>query len=232
MHKKQGLFSFALALTVYASSSLAAVSESDAAQLGNTLTPLGGELAGNKAGTIPAWTGGLTSAPAGYQLGKHHIDPFAEDKPLFTITKANLEQYRKNLSEGQIALFNSYPESYQIPVYQTRRTAAAPQWVYDNTKYNAVNARLESNGNSFSNARGGTPFPITDSAVEMLWNHIARYRGVYGKRNASEAVVQRNGNYSLVAAQQEILFKFYENQGRSEQKDNILFLPEYFYSYQ
>lgn len=223
MLKKQGLFSFALALTVYASSSLAAVSESDAAQLGNTLTPLGGELAGNKAGTIPAWTGGLTSTPAGYQSGKHHIDPFAEDKPLFTITKANLEQYRKNLSEGQIALFNTYPESYQIPVYQTRRTAAAPQWVYDNTKYNALNTRLESNGNSFSNARGGTPFPVTDNAIEMLWNHIARYRGVYGMRNASEAVVQRNGNYSLVAAQQEILFKFYENQGRSEQKDNILF---------
>lgn len=223
MLKKHGVLSVAAALTLFASTAFAAVSENEAAQLGRTLTPLGGEMAGNQAGTIPAWTGGLTKAPAGYKPGIHHIDPFAEDKPLFTITKANLNQYKANLSDGQVALFNTYPETYQIPVYKTRRTAAAPEWVYENTKYNAVNTLLENNGNSFSHARGGTPFPITDNAVEMLWNHIARYRGVYGMRNASEAVVQRNGSFSLVAAQQEILFKFYENQGRSEQKDNILF---------
>lgn len=138
MFKKQGLLSLAIAVTLYASGTVAAVSESDAAQLGRNLTPLGGEVAGNKAGTIPAWTGGLTTAPAGYISGKHHINPFPDDKPLFTITKANLSQYKDNLSAGQLALFDTYPETYQIPVYQTRRTAAAPQWVYDNTKYNAV----------------------------------------------------------------------------------------------
>ena len=42
-------------------------------------------------------------------------------------------------------------------------------------------------------------------------------------RNATEAVVQRNGAYALVAAQQEILFKFYENQGNVDPADNILF---------
>lgn len=223
MLKKQCLLNFAIAVTLCAGNAVAAVSESATAQLGHSLTPLGGEAAGNQAGTIPAWTGGLTKPPAGYTAGKHHVDPFSDDKPLFTITKSNLNQYKANLSEGQIALFNHYPETYQMPVYQTRRTAAAPQWVYDNTKYNAAHTSLENNGNSFSNVKGGTPFPITDNAVEMLWNHIARYRGVYGKRNASEAVVQRNGNYSLVAAQQEILFKFYENQGRFDQKDNLLF---------
>lgn len=223
MLKKHGVFSVAAALTLYASTGFAAVSESEAAQLGRTLTPLGGEMAGNQAGTIPAWTGGLTTAPAGYKPGKHHVEPFPDDKPLFTITKANLNQYKDNLSAGQIALFNTYPETYKIPVYKTRRTAAAPQWVYDNTKLNAENALLENNGNSFSHAKGGTPFPITNNAVEMLWNHTARYRGVYGMRNASEAVVQRNGSYSLVAAQQEFLFKFYENQGRTDQTDNIFF---------
>ena len=127
------------------------------------------------------------------------------------------------LSAGQIALFNTYPDTYQIPVYPSRRTGSAPQWVYDNTKYNALNTQLDNKGNSFSNAKGGTPFPVTDNAVEMLWNHIARYRGVYGVRNASEAVVQRNGSYSLVAAQQQIVFKFYENQGAAAQEDNMLF---------
>ncbi len=77
MLKKQNLFGLAIAVTLYASSAAAAVSEGEAAQLGRTLTPLGGELAGNAAGTIPAWTGGLTTAPTGYKPGKHHIDPFA-----------------------------------------------------------------------------------------------------------------------------------------------------------
>ena len=222
MLKKHSLLGV-MVLTLCINTSFAAVSAEEASQLGNTLTPLGGEMAGNAAGTIPAWTGGLTVAPAGYEKGQHHIDPFADEQPLFTITKANLNQYKANLSAGQIALFETYPNTYQMPVYKTHRTAAAPQWVYSNTKYNAQHAKLENNGNSFSDAKGGTPFPITDNAVEMIWNHIARYRGVYGVRNAAEAVVQRNGSYSLVAAQQEILFKFYENQGQANNADNILF---------
>lgn len=222
MLKKHSLL-VVFVLTLHLNHSVAAVPEPEAAQLGRTLTPLGGELAGNAAGTIPAWQGGLTTAPAGYEVGQHHIDPFANDKRLFTITKDNLNQYKDNLSAGQIALFNSYPATYQIPVYPSRRTASAPQWVYDNARHNALNAKLENNGNSFSNAKGAIPFPVTGSAVEMLWNHIARYRGVYGVRNASEAVVQRNGSYSLVSAQQEIVFKFYENQGQTAQADDVLF---------
>lgn len=222
MLKKHGRLG-AFILMLCSGYSSAAVSEDAAAQLGTTLMPLGGERAGNVAGTIPPWQGGLTETPPGYSAGQHHIDPFPDDKPLFTITADNLNQYQDQLSAGQRALFATYPQSYQIPVYPSRRTGAAPQWVYDNTRYNARHARLENNGNSFANAKGGIPFPVTDNAVEMLWNHIARYRGVYGLRHASEAVVQRNGAYSLVAAQQEILFKFYENQGAIEPENNILF---------
>lgn len=222
MLKKQSLLGVFI-LTLCINQSLAVVSESEVEQLGTTLMPLGGEVAGNAAGTIPAWSGGLTTAPAGYQKGQHHIDPFANEKPLFTITKDNLNQHKEHLSDGQIALFNTYPATYQIPVYPTHRTGAAPQWVYDNTKHNALHTQLDNGGNSFSNAKGGIPFPITSNAVEILWNHIARYRGIYGVRNATEAVVQRNGAYALVAAQQEILFKFYENQGNVDPADNILF---------
>lgn len=212
----------AFILILCSSASLAAVADNAAAQLGSTLMPLGGERAGNAAGTIPPWTGGLTQAPQGYAVGQHHLDPFPEERPLFTITADNLSQYQDQLSAGQRALFATYPKTYQIPVYPTRRSGSAPQWVYDNTLYNARHARLDNHGNSFANAKGGIPFPVTDNALEMLWNHIARYRGVYALRHAAEAVVQRNGAYSLVAAQQEILFKFYENQGATTQ-DNILF---------
>jgi len=56
---------------------VAQVSPQDVAKLGTTLTPLGGEKAGNADGSIPAWDGGLTKAPAGYKPGQHYVDPFA-----------------------------------------------------------------------------------------------------------------------------------------------------------
>ncbi|TBU90616.1 DUF1329 domain-containing protein [Phytopseudomonas dryadis] len=224
MLKKHALVGTAIALILLAGHTRAALSPQDAAQLGSSLTPFGAEKAGNAAGSIPEWTGGLTQAPAGYQgSGHHHVDPFADDKPLFTISKANLEQYRANLTPGQIALFETYPDSYQMPVYPSRRSASAPQWVYDNTLKNATSARLLDGGNGFADAYGGIPFPIPRNGIEALWNHIARYRGNYIVRRASEVAVQRNGAYSLVTSQQEALFKFYDPKGSYANLNNILF---------
>ena len=58
--------------------SVAAVSEKEAARLGKELTPIGAEKAGNKAGTIPAWSGGITDAeiPKTFESGQHYINPF------------------------------------------------------------------------------------------------------------------------------------------------------------
>jgi hypothetical protein len=47
----------ALSLSLLASGVLAAVSEQEAAKLGSSLTPLGGEMAGNAAGSIPRLDG-------------------------------------------------------------------------------------------------------------------------------------------------------------------------------
>ncbi|WP_417662642.1 DUF1329 domain-containing protein [Pseudomonas sp.] len=224
MLKKHSLIGAAIALVLFTGSTWAAVSAEEVAKLGTTLTPFGAEKAGNAAGTIPAWTGGITKVPADYKTpSQHHTDPFASDKPLFTITKANLDQYKANLTPGQIALFNTYPETYQMPVYQTRRSGSAPQWVYDNTRKNAATAKLLDGGNGFSDAFGGIPFPIPQNGVEALWNHIARYRGTYIVRRASEVAVQRNGSYSLVTSQQEALFKYYDPKGSFADLNNIMF---------
>jgi hypothetical protein len=224
MLKKHTLIGAAIALALSAGSALAAVSPQEVAKLGTSLTPFGAEKAGNAAGTIPEWTGGITQAPAGYTTpGQHHVDPFAGDKPLFTITKANLDQYKDNLTPGQIAMFNTYPGSYQMPVYQTRRSGSAPKWVYDNTIKNASTAKLLDGGNGFTDAYGGIPFPIPQNGVEALWNHIARYRGTYIVRRASEVAVQRNGSYSLVTSQQEAMFKFYNPKGTAADLNNIMF---------
>lgn len=224
MLKKHTLMGAAIALALAAGQALASVSPAEAAKLGASLTPFGAEKAGNAAGTIPEWTGGITKAPADYKgPGQHHPDPFPGDKPLFTITKANLDQYKANLTPGQIALFQAYPDTYQMPVYQTRRSGSAPQWVYDNTIKNATSAKLLDGGNGFADAYGGIPFPIPQNGVEAVWNHIARYRGTYIVRRASEVAVQRNGDFSLVTSQQEALFKYYLPKGSFADLNNIMF---------
>ena len=67
---------------ILASFVTAEISSTDLARLGRDLTPLGAEKAGNADGSIPAWTGGITTPPAGFQPGDHHPDPFAGDQPL------------------------------------------------------------------------------------------------------------------------------------------------------
>ncbi len=78
------------------------------ARLGADLTPLGAERAGNQDGTIPAWAGGITSPPVGYQHGDHHPDPYADDEVLFTITAANLSQYAGKVTPGHQAMLKTY----------------------------------------------------------------------------------------------------------------------------
>jgi hypothetical protein len=144
--------------------------------LQSTLTPLGGEKAGNKEGTIPAWTGGHTKPIAGFKNGgRRDADPFSGDKPLYSITGKNMEQYAAKLSDGSKAMLKRYP-SYRIDVYPTHRSAAAPQWVYDNTAKNATRVKLNERMIPVG-AYGGIPFPIPKSGAEVVWNHLLRWRG-------------------------------------------------------
>jgi len=110
----------------------AAVTAAEAARLGAELTPLGAEKAGNAAGTIPAWEGGLSSAAkAGFpdfKSGGHHPDPYANDKPLFTITAANMNQYAEQLTEGHKALLQAYKDRiWLLPVKDSRKLVVTPR---------------------------------------------------------------------------------------------------------
>src|SRR5215470_13289863 len=183
------------------STAFAAVSEKEAARLGVDLTPLGGEKAGNADGTIPPWTGGLRSpADAGfpnYRSPDHYPDPFANDKPLFTITSANISQYAPKLSEGQKALFKAYPD-YKMIVYPTHRSGASPEHVYEATKRNATTAKLVPDGNGFTGALGGTPFPIPQNGLEVYWNHVTRWRGLAAGLQVGQAPMTASGGFTLV----------------------------------
>jgi hypothetical protein len=157
-----------------AAPALAGVTADEAAKLKTDLTPFGAEKAGNKDGSIPAWTGGYTTPIAGDKPGGRRGDPFKDEKPLFSITAKNMDAYADKLSDGQKALLKKYPD-YRIDVYKTHRTAAAPQWVYDNTFKNATRAKL--NGDTEQGGYGGIPFPIPKSGAEVMWNHMLRWRG-------------------------------------------------------
>lgn len=178
------------------------LSADQVARLDNDLTPLGAIRAGNEAGTIPAWEGGIKSAAdAGFpdfKSGGHHPDPFADDQVLYTVNAANMAQYSDILSEGHKALLQAYPDTYFMNVYPTRRSAAYPERVYDAIKRNAPTARLTDDGNGFTGAIEGIPFPIPENGLEAIWNHIVRWRADEGTRAIGQAPVTREGSYTLV----------------------------------
>ncbi|HEY3565678.1 MAG TPA: DUF1329 domain-containing protein [Casimicrobiaceae bacterium] len=153
----------------------AAASAEEAATLRTTLTPLGGERAGNREGTIPPWTGGYATPIPGEQPEGRRGDPFAVEKPLFSITSKNVDQYADKLTDGVKAMLAKYPDTYRVDVYPTHRTAIAPQWVYDNTFRNATRAKIVND--IVEDAFGGIPFPIPKSGEEVMWNHLLRWRG-------------------------------------------------------
>jgi hypothetical protein len=198
----------ALTLSLLATSVMAAVSSQEAAQLGTSLTPLGGQMAGNPDGSIPAWTGGLKPNAAPADANGFLGNPFASDTPLFVITAANVAQYKDKLTPGQQAMFQRYPDTYKIPVYKTQRTAASPQAIYELAKKSAVTTQLINDGNGLSNFSTTRyyPFPIPKSGVEVVWNHETRYRGTNYTQTIAQATPQVNGDYTIVEMSQDLAF--------------------------
>jgi len=212
----------AVALALPAGSALAAVSAAEAAKLGKELTPVGAEKAGNAAGTIPAWEGGITKPPAGFKKGDHHPDPFPGDRPTMTLTAQNYKEAGDKLSVGQQAMFARYP-NYQMPVYQTRRTAAFPQRIYDFTIKNATTAKLVADGDGIADAAEGIPFPIPGNGHEVMWNHKLKFKGVGIARWNNQAALTANGDFNMVRLREEILGLYYKPGSTIESVDNILF---------
>ncbi|PYC28599.1 DUF1329 domain-containing protein [Aquipseudomonas alcaligenes] len=221
--KKALLQSGVLALSMLATSVMAAVSADEAAKLGSTLTPLGAERAGNADGSIPEWTGGLPKNAGTADDRGFLSDPFSSEQPLFTITAQNVDQYKDKLTPGQVAMFKRYPDSFKIPVYPTHRSATAPQSVLDDVKINATNTKLVEGGNGLENFKTAYPFPIPQNGLEAIWNQITRYRGGSVRRLVTQATPQANGSYSLVYFQDEFTFPTSLTDYDPSKPSNILF---------
>lgn len=195
-----------LALAVAAGAATAKAPPEQIERLGKDLTPVGAERAANKDGSIPAWDGGVAKVPAGYNPTQGLADPFAADKPLYTINAANAEQHKDKLAPGQLALLKRYP-GYTMVVYPTRRSAAFPESIYAAVKAEAGKIATANEGNSVLGVVGSTvPFPVPANGVEAIWNHAFRYRGGTLTRNTTEFPVQANGSFTPVRRYEETIF--------------------------
>lgn len=191
-------------------------------RLQNDLTPVGAERAGNEAGTIPAWEGGILEPPAGYEPGDHHQNPFSDDQPLFRIDGTNYQEYEVNLSPGQMAMFQRYPDTYFMDVYPSRRSASFPQRTYDMTAENGKTGELAEAGEGVLSVAEGFPFPFPESAEELIWNHKLKYKGIGGVRYNNQVAPTVDGSYSVVKLREELLGLYYKEGLTLDDIDNIL----------
>ena len=173
------------------------------------LTPLGAIRAGNAEATIPPWEGGITKLPPCYKLRTFHCDPFSVDQPLFTITARNVDLHAEKLSPGQAAMLRHYPKTWRMTVYPSRRSASFPQHVYDASIANATRAKLQPTGTGVLNAIGGVPFPIPKEGIEVIWNHLLRYRGETTHQMSDQVTPTARGRYTIVRMEQKAIWPYH-----------------------
>ena len=179
------------------------------------LTPMGAVRAGNAEGTIPAWNSEPMPIPAG-GTADSLADPFADEKPLFTITAQNYTEHMDKLTAGQIGLFKQYPDSYKMHVYPSHRTGAYDKWVYDATMAQAKNVEMCDEYATESKvclkndiAGGGIPFPIPKSGAEAAYNHFFTFKGVANDRMINGALIDSNGNRTDVIIRQRMITPYW-----------------------
>lgn len=193
---------------------LAKVTAERAAYLGGNLTPMGSETAGNADGSIPAWSPLVDPA---FQRGGN---PYAADVPVATITSKNLASYEKFLSEGQKALFRTFPDSYRIKLYPTRRSAAYPDWFLAATKSNATSVELTNSGHGFCCTAQGFPFPIPANGTEVIWNHMLRYNTKGFRGYVASAAVTTSGDYVMERDYLELSYVYNNPKTTAKSLDN------------
>jgi len=180
-----------LTLTMLPGIALAKMPAEELARLGQDLTPMGAIRAGSEDGMIPPWTGSVVGLPPGLKYdgpGTPYPDPYAGEAPLFTITRDNMAQYRDRLSPGQVAMFETYPETFRMPVYPSHREFAYAPSIYAHVRYNAEHAELYNDNEGIRGYIGQQAFPVPTTGAEIVW--LTRTTGAF---------VTREGEYSDIA---------------------------------
>ena len=201
----------ALTVGVLAAGSVWAKATADeVAKLGKSLNCTGGEKAGTASG-VPEFTGKWLGVPAGVKYtphaGQHPVDPYANEKPLFTITAENLSQYAERLTEGQKAMFARYPQTFRIPVYTGHRDFRFTDATCASAKKNAQDAVVNPDGLGVTGAvKGALPFPIPKNGLELAFNNLLPSRAY------TEETLRDNG---IVFADKSIVYGRADNKALS-----------------
>jgi hypothetical protein len=191
------LFPLAVAGLVLATAPRAGLTAEEPDQQAATLTEIGAERAGNAEGTIPAYDGGLTTPPSSYRPGSgSRPDPFAGERPLFSVDARNADQHAGKVTPGTLALMRRYPD-FRIDVYPTHRTVAFPRFVLENTRRSAASAHTTSGGLSLAGVHAAYPFPVPRTGHEAMWNHLVRFSAVCDRRRIFAYYVEPSGRAIL-----------------------------------
>ncbi len=181
------------------STTWAQVTPDELKQLGTTLTPWGAEIAGNADGSIPAYTGGLSGSPAGYDSASRRLsDPYKDEKPLFSIDAKNMAQYADKLSAGTQDLMKRWSD-FRIDVYPTHRPVFQIKELADASLKNAANPECKTteDGVGVRGCWGGTPFPIPKTGYQAMWNAMLR-GDAYVERRFQNHLIDASGTRTLV----------------------------------
>lgn len=187
----------------------------EARQLGGpVLTPWGAEKAGNEDGTIPEYSGSGVTAPASWNPANPGVrpDPYG-DKPMFTITAQNANQYADKL-DAMIEIFKRYPD-FRMDVYPSHRDYVFPQSVLDNSIRNATSCKANDDGLKLEGCYGGIPFPIPQTGREAMWNHLAAFTAYASTGKNASYLVTSSGSPTLINIAQNIQDYPYYDPARS-----------------
>jgi hypothetical protein len=160
---------------------------------------------GVKADTLPAENNigeriPISSPVENYNPNSNeYVNPFIEDKIQFEINSSNYENYLTQLTDGQIKMFQSYPDTFVMNIYPSRRSCAVPQEVLDLSK--SGNANMIADGEGVDGIVGSIPFPNASEPLHHVWNHILRYRGVDIIGGAPYYVVNPDGSMTQGAGE-------------------------------
>lgn len=180
MMNKKILSAFAAVFGSCVLTAHAAPSAAEIDRLGKDLTPVGAERAGNKDGSIPAWSGATNKPQGNWVWGKFRGDywKYKGEKPVASIDASNINKYADKLSPGQIAMVK-HLQGYKMEVYPTKRECSYPDFVLNNTKTGAPKSKIAADGWSLEEAAlPGVPFPAPKTGIEVIWNYLMRYQGV------------------------------------------------------
>ena len=168
----------------------AAPTDAEIAELGKSLTEIGAIAAANADGSIPAFdpAKAITKPVEPYKPvnpagGFPYTDPFAAEKPLYSITAANMDKYADKLDDGTKTLLKKYA-TYRIDVYPTHRTALLPAAVREATVKYAARPKLVGDGDGITDAHAQVPFPIPKTGKEAMWNAQLHYAAPYERADS------------------------------------------------